>query len=177
MSIIRSEELGRHPWLKSTLEQLGTEYLSQSPGAEIAVNKLTEVVLIELVRINFGRNQSYSLLAALGDKAVSKALDLMHNNVSYHWTLEKLADKVALSRAAFARRFKNLLGQGMFQYLTNLRIPKAKMLLLESDLLPGDVASQVGYESDLSFQKTFKKQTGMTPRQFRKGFGVLPVQM
>jgi len=173
MSIIRSEELTRHPWLKSTLEQLGTEYLSQSPGAEIAVNKLTEVVLIELVRINFGRGQNNSLLSALGDKAVSKALDLVHNNISYHWTLEKLAGKVALSRAAFAKRFKNLLGQGMFQYLTNLRIQKAKVLLLDTDLLCGDVAGHVGYESEQSFQKAFKKQTGMTPRQFRKRLGAV----
>ena len=42
-------------WLRSTLDQLSAEYLSQQPGSDIVVNKLTEVLLVELIRLNFGR--------------------------------------------------------------------------------------------------------------------------
>ena len=168
MTIIRSEELNNHPWLKSTLDQLGTEYLSQSPGSELVVNKLTEVVLIELIRINFGRDEKNSFLLALDDKAISKALNLIHQSPEKPWTLELLASDVALSRAAFARRFKKMIGRGMFEYLTELRIQKAKEMLLETKQSMDDIASRVGYESDASFVKTFKKHIGQTPRQFLK---------
>ena len=74
-----------------------------------------------------------------------------------------------MSRAAFAKRFKDLVGQPMFEYLTRLRIQKAKELLRESALPLYEVASRVGYESDLAFTKTFKRHTGTTPTRYRKG--------
>ncbi len=168
MVIVRHEELVRHAWLSATLEQLGAEYLAQSPGAELVVNKLTEIVLIELIRINFGREDQSPLLAALKDKAISKALQLIHGDLQHHWTLDSLAREVALSRAAFARRFTAIVGQPMFQYLTGLRMEKARELLLETNQPVYAIANQLGYESDASFVKTFKKQLGMTPRQYQK---------
>ena len=79
-----------------------------------------------------------------------------------------MAAKVGMSRAAFAKRFKELVGQPMFGYLTMLRIQRAKELLQETKLPLYEVASRVGYESDLAFTKTFKKHTGTTPVRYRK---------
>lgn len=166
-AIVRDEELIRHPWLRSTFDQLSAEYLEQGPGAELIVNRLTEVVLIELIRINFGRKEQHGFLQALNDKPVSNALRLLHQRPGVAWTLENLAGKVGVSRAAFARRFKSLVGQPMFQYLTALRVQKAKELLRDTALPVYEIASRTGYESDLAFTRTFKKKTGLTPRQFR----------
>ena len=68
LTIVREEELQKHPWLKSTLDQLSAEYMSQKPGAQLVVNKLTEVVLVELIRINFGREGQSRFITALPDK-------------------------------------------------------------------------------------------------------------
>ncbi len=168
LTIVREEEILKHPWLKSTLDQLSTEYMSQQPGAELVVNKLTEVVLVELIRINFGRDDKSRFIRALSDKQISRALQHLHNNPNIAWTLEKIAGNVGMSRAAFAKRFKDLVGQPMFEYLTMLRIQRAKELLLETKLPLYEVANRVGYESDLAFTKTFKKHTGTTPTRFRK---------
>ncbi len=168
LTIVRDEELLKHPWLKSTLDQLSGEYLSQNPGSELVVNKLTEVVLVELIRINFGRGEQGWFIAALSDKRIAKALQHVHNNPHITWTLEKMAAKVGMSRAAFAKRFKELVGKPMFEYLTMLRIQRAKELLRRSNLPLYEVAGQVGYESDLAFAKTFKKHTGTTPTRYRK---------
>ncbi len=168
LTIVREEEILKHPWLKSTLDQLSTEYMSQQPGAELVVNKLTEVVLVELIRINFGRDDKSRFIRALSDKQISRALQHLHNNPNIAWTLEKIAGDVGMSRAAFAKRFKDLVGQPMFGYLTMLRIQRAKELLKETKLPLYEVASRVGYESDLAFTKTFKKHTGTTPTRFRK---------
>jgi len=168
LTIVREQEFLKNPWLKSTLDQLSTEYMSQRPGSELVVNKLTEIVLVELIRINFGRDEKSKFIQALMDKQIAKALQQLHNNPHVTWTLEKMAGEVGMSRAAFAKRFKNLVGRPMFEYLTDLRVQRAKELLLETKLPLYEVASRVGYESDLAFTKTFKKRTGITPTRFRK---------
>ena len=171
LTIVREEEFLKHPWLKSTLDQLSAEYMSQQPGAELVVNKLTEVVLVELIRINFGRGEQSRFVLALSDKRIAKALQHLHISPHMAWTLEKMAGEIGMSRAAFAKRFKELVGQPMFEYLTKLRVQRAKELLQETKLALYEVSSRVGYESDLAFTKTFKKHTGLTPTRYRKQAG------
>ena len=166
--IVREEELLQRPWLKSTLDQLSTEYRSQQPGAELVVNKLTEVVLVELIRINFGRGEKSRIIQALSDTRIAAALQHLHKDVGRPWTLENMGKTVGMSRAAFSRRFKELVGWPMFVYLTHLRIEHAKELLASTQLPVYEIANRVGYESDLAFTKTFNKHTGTTPTRFRK---------
>lgn len=167
LAIVRKEELNRHPWLRGTFDQLSTEYLAQGPGAELVVNRLTEVVLVELIRINFGRKEEHNFLQALNDKPVSNALRLLHQKPGQAWTLKNLSETVGVSRAAFAKRFTLLVGRPMFQYLTALRIQRAKDLLRDTTLPVYEVANRIGYDSDLAFIKTFKKHTKRTPKQYR----------
>lgn len=167
-TIVRAEELHQHPWLRSTFDQLSAEYMTQGPGTEIIVNKLTEVVLVELIRINFGRQEQNSFLMALNDKRISKALQLMHDTPSDPWTIENLASEIGMSRAAFAKRFRELVGQTMFGYLSQLRIQRAKEMLKNTKITVDDIALNVGYESERAFSKTFGKYVGMTPKQYRK---------
>ena len=165
--IVREEELHKHPWLKATFEQLSAEYMAQNPGTEIIVNKLTEVVLVELIRINFGRQEKNSFLLALNDKRISKALQLMHGTPHEPWTIELLAGQIGMSRAAFAKRFRELVGHTMFTYLSQLRVQRAKEMLKNTSLTVDDIALKIGYESGRAFTKTFAKYVGMTPKQYR----------
>ena len=174
LTIVREEELLRQPWLKSTLDQLSTEYLSQQPGSELVVNKLTEIVLVELIRMNFGRSDGGRFVDALSNKQIAAALQHLHSSVNEAWTLEKMAGEVGMSRAAFAKRFKELVGHPMFEYLTLLRIQRAKELLQDTKLPLYEISARVGYESDLAFTKTFKKHTGTTPTRFRRRSGFQP---
>ncbi len=168
LTIVREEELLDHPWLKSTLDQLSAEYLSQQPGSEIVINKLTEVVIVELIRIDFGRSERNTFVGALYDKRISLALTLMHAEPHKPWTLETVAAKVALSRASLAKRFKALVGQPMFEYLTGLRMQRARELLRDTNYSVYEVANRVGYDSDLAFTKAFKRTMGTTPTRYRK---------
>ena len=169
VTVVREQELQSHPWLKSTFDQLSAEYMAQHPGNEIIVNKLTEVVLVELIRINFGRQEDSTFLLALNDKRVSKALQLMHDMPQEQWTLELLATEVGMSRAAFAKRFRSLVGESMFNYLSQLRVQRAKEQLRNTNARVDDIAVSIGYESERAFAKTFSKLVGMTPKQYRKG--------
>jgi AraC-like DNA-binding protein len=168
LTIVRAEEFVDHPWLKSTLDQLSAEYLSQQPGSEIVINKLTEVVIVELVRIDFGRSEKNTFIGALYDKQISAGLALMHAEPHKPWTLETLAAEAALSRSSFARRFKERVGQPMFEYLTALRMQRASELLRDTNLSIYEVASRVGYDSDVAFTKAFKRIVRTTPTRYRK---------
>ncbi len=134
----------------------------------MVVDKLTEVLIVELIRINFGRSERSGFTGALLDKQISQALELLHAAPEKSWTLDTLASKVAMSRAAFAKRFKERVGQTMFEYLTALRMQRAQMLLRQSDLPLYTVANRVGYQSDLAFTKAFKRLLGVTPTIYRK---------
>jgi len=168
MTIVRDDEIHRRAWLKATLDQLSSEFRDRQPGAELVIDKLTEIVIVELIRINFGRETGSPFVRALTDRQISKALQLMHDKPEKGWTLQMLADEVGVSRASFARRFRDLVGEPMFEYLTQLRISKAREML-RSGLLPvAQIAYRVGYESDVAFAKTFKKRTGVTPARYRR---------
>jgi len=165
--LMRSEELAQWPWLQRTLEHLAAEYMSAAPGSQFTVNKLTEVLLVQLLRADFGRSGDSGLIAALQDPRIASALTAVHKNPEHAWTIETAAREATLSRSGFARKFKDLLGLGFFDYLTRLRMRRARELLKTSNLAVSRIAEQVGYQSDLSFVKAFKRLHGQTPRAYR----------
>ncbi len=165
--IMRDYQLQSMALLRGILDQLSYEYLSARPGTEIVVTRLTEVLIVELIRMSFGRDKQVGFIKALDDNFIGKALQKLHQHPDKPWSLEMLAGDVGLSRAAFAKRFKALVGQSMFNYLTALRIRQACQLLAETALPLGEVASRVGYESDMAFTRTFKKCVGQTPTHYR----------
>lgn len=166
--LMRRDEFDEWPWLGRTLEHLSAEYLSGAPGSELTVNKLTEVLLVQLLRADFGRKTDVGIVAALEDKRITRAMTAIHDDPGRHWTMANAAEVAAMSRSGFARRFKELLDQSFFDYLTRLRMRNARRLLTTSTLPVADVAERVGYRSDLSFVKAFKKLHGETPRAYRK---------
>lgn len=162
------DELAEWPWLTRTLEHLSAEYMSSAPGSELTVNKLTEVLLVQLLRADFGRKSDVGIVAALNDKRLARALTAIHDDPARHWTLETAAEEAAMSRSGFARRFSELLNTSFFDYLTRLRMRNARQLLATTDLPVAVVGEKVGYQSDLSFVKAFKKLHDETPRSFRQ---------
>ncbi|MNP85292.1 HTH-type transcriptional regulator YesS [compost metagenome] len=64
--------------------------------------------------------------------------------------------------------FKKTTGESFIQYLIRLRIEKAKLLLLTTDQKTFEIADAVGMENYRSFNRLFKRETGMTPSDFRK---------
>lgn len=165
--VLQKHELDRWPWLTRTLEHLSAEYMSSAPGSELTVNKLTEVLLVQLLRCDFGRSQPMGIVAALRDKRLSVALQQIHENPGGDWTLEAAASAASMSRSGFARRFADVLQMRYFDYLTRLRMRNARELLESTRLPVAEIGERVGYRSEPSFVKAFKKSSGMTPRAFR----------
>jgi AraC-like DNA-binding protein len=99
---------------------------------------------------------------------IGAALKAIHENVNHPWTVESLAEAAGMSRSAFALRFKELLGQGPVEYVTEWRMHKAVQLLQGRDKKLFEIAKNVGYESNVAFSKAFKRLLGVTPGEHRR---------
>ena len=85
-------------------------------------------------------------------------------------SLSKLSEQFHLNPQYISQLFKSEIGVGFLAYLTNIRMEKAKKLLLSSSLSVADVAEQTGYPDYRVFTKVFKKSEGVTPSQYRRNF-------
>ena len=82
-------------------------------------------------------------------------------------SLDSCAERIGTSSYTLSKSFNKILGINFIDYLTDLRIQKAKELLEGTDMKIGDIAERVGYRHSY-FNRIFKKQTGVTPSQFRQ---------
>jgi two-component system response regulator YesN len=101
------------------------------------------------------------------DASILKMIQMMQEDVSSPYKLEELAASIHYSVPYFSTMFKKTTGEGFIQYLTRLRMEKAKMLLLTTDQKTAEIAESVGLENYRSFNRLFKKMTGLTPSEFR----------
>ena len=85
-------------------------------------------------------------------------------------SLSVLAEEFHLSAQYISQLFKNEIGVGFLAYLTNIRMERAKQLLLSTSLSIAEVSEQSGYGDYRVFTKVFKKSEGITPSQYRRDF-------
>ncbi|MDG4657321.1 response regulator [Ectobacillus antri] len=81
--------------------------------------------------------------------------------------LQEIAEMFYLSKEHISRRFKQEYGETLSDYVTNIRMEKAKLLLQNESFKIYEVAAMVGYQDDKYFRKVFKKATGITPNEYR----------
>lgn len=101
------------------------------------------------------------------DPHVGRALEELHSDLGRGWSVEDLARSAAMSRSAFALRFRELLGQSPATYLAAARMDAAKALLARGDSTVTEVAHRLGYESDAGFSRAFRRHVGASPSQWR----------
>jgi YesN/AraC family two-component response regulator len=82
--------------------------------------------------------------------------------------INQIADYVSMSTSRLRTVFKEEVGQTLGQYLTDLRMNRAKHLLLETNWKSDQIAEEVGYLDGKYFRKMFKQKYGITPREYRE---------
>lgn len=157
-------------WLESTLKFIACESMSDRPGSETVVNRLADVLFIQIVRGYLASTPSNGRgwLRALTDAQIGASLGLIHQEPEAGWTVASLASKVGMSRSTFAGRFTELVGEPPLHYVTRWRMQKAASLLREGRATLADIADRVGYESEAAFSKAFKRWIGSAPGAYRR---------
>ena len=102
---------------------------------------------------------------------LSRVLDML-SYIQMHYTeeihLEQIASSASLSPRSCLRCFKNIIGASPMQYIIDLRIRKARQLLIQTDLSILEISASYGFQGQSYFIKTFRQKTGTTLLKFRK---------
>lgn len=105
-----------------------------------------------------------------GEKTIWSLTRYLQEHLSEEISLNLLADVFHLNPQYIGQLFKNEIGVNFLSYLTNIRMERAKKLLVSTDLPVSEVAQRSGYADYRVFTKTFKKAGGVTPSQYRQDF-------
>jgi len=171
---IRDDASGQ--WLENSLKFSVSEAAHGRPGSEGVLAKLSEVVFAETLRcyVRGLSDDAKGWLAGTRDPGVSRALSVLHQRYAEPWTVAGLAQEVGLSRTVLADRFREVLGEPPMAYLTLWRLRLAARALTTSSRGVAEIASEVGYESEASFNRAFKREFGFPPARYRKTGGRIP---
>ena len=156
-------------WLEQTI-RFSVDHAGESrPGGEAVLAKLSEVLFVETLRRYIAllpQNQT-GWLAGVRDPDVGKALALLHRMPAHRWTIASLGNVVGISRSVLAERFRRYLSETPIAYLTRWRLQLGVQLLTSSSSSVAQIAGEVGYESEPSFNRAFKREFGLPPARFR----------
>jgi len=157
-------------WIQSSLAFAADEIAVGRAGTDLVLAKLSELLFVEALRryIDELPSAQRGWLAGCKDPAVARALSLMHAGVSEHWTVERLAREVGMSRSVLAERFADCLGEPPMHYLAKWRLHVAAERLRGTHMPMARIAEQVGFESEEAFSRAFKRQFGLPPATWRR---------
>lgn len=156
--------------ISETANRIFTEAFADNHGKHIVINRLCDVFMIHVLRYVIDNGTiELGLIAAEAHPLLHKLMQRLKDQPEYDWTVEEMAENVAMSRSKFAAFFKETVGQAPMEYVTGLRMALAKGLL-KNNRPVGFVANQVGYENASSLAKVFKKHFGITPKQWVKNY-------
>ncbi len=167
--LVTSDQLGTEDAMQSTLRLLLGELHPRAVGSDTVITRLQDVLFVLAIRkwLSESSNRG-SWLDALGDRAIGKVIAEIHAAPGRPWTVESLARTTSMSRAGFAKRFRDLVGEPPMAYLTRWRMDVAARLLRDSDWGIAQIAQKVGYEGETSFSRSFRRQKGVAPGLYRK---------
>jgi len=150
---------------------IGAEAARSRPGQRAVVDRLLDLVLVSALREWLDRPDSPAppWYRARTDLVVGPALELMHDDPAHPWTVGALAAEVNVSRATFARRFADLVGETPIAYLTCWRLCLAADLLRQTDATVDAIAHQVGYANAYALSVAFKREYDIRPSDHRRG--------
>ena len=99
---------------------------------------------------------------------IRQAKTILDENFDKHITIPTLARQTGINEAKLKEGFKELYQASIHSYLQQLRLEKAKQLLLTTNMPVTDITYHIGYSHVTHFTTLFKKETGLTPTEWRR---------
>ena len=156
-------------WLQGLLRMMAHEIEHQDAGAAAIVAELSGAVFTLAVRAHLETQPAQAgVLGLMASPRLAPALSAMLDSPAQPWTVETLATRCHLSRAAFARLFSQHAGVAPLALLTTLRMELASRLLALGEQDAASVGEAVGYQSEAAFNRAFTRHAGMTPGRYRR---------
>ena len=154
------------PAMRRLMPELIGELQSSRDLRDAHSMSLLRTILVELKRIIAGEalhTDTYSW----SEKKVQKLTSELSSSYDEPWTLNQMAERCGIKRTHLTGIFQKLTGCTPIEYLSRLRMERAKTLLRETDMKVIDIAFECGFGSSQYFANTFKKTAGATPSDYR----------
>jgi len=163
-------DLRAHACLQAAMDLVHCELRDGDVGAERVISRMLEVIFVLVLRrwLDTTDDDTTGWLGALRDEPIGNALVALHTAPERDWTVAELAREVGLSRAVFAKRFAEKVGETPLGYLRKLRIDLATVLLHDTDRSLASIAQSVGYTSEFAFNRAFQRARGVPPGRYRR---------
>lgn len=162
--VLHFRDSGDRELLHLTTQWLSRETSHLAPlGGEIT-DRCAEILLLQIVR-QFAalQDQDSGFFAALRDPGLARALTCMHTSARPEATLPDIAREAGMSRSAFAARFSALIGTSPMEYVSSIRMRRARELLLRPGARVGEVGLSLGFAEASGFSRAFKRTFGFSP--------------
>jgi AraC-like DNA-binding protein len=156
--------------LEAAVQLLAAEAGGVDSGSAPVVDRLVDLLFVYALRTWLNQQDkagAHSWFGALQDPVAGPAVRAVHDDPAHGWTVAALAQRSGLSRAPFARRFRQAVGEPPLAYVTRWRMTVAADLLEQGERI-AKVAHQVGYDNEFAFAKAFKRVRGVAPGQLRR---------
>ncbi|MBQ4536082.1 MAG: helix-turn-helix transcriptional regulator [Lachnospiraceae bacterium] len=141
------------------------EYSKSMMNSDITLEAQTEIITHWLIRSIFG--ETLDMRAVSSEYSLARAQHYIEQHYMEHITVEKLANLGYMSKTTFNRRFKNEIGITPIEYLIEVRIKMAKLMLKRKENKLTDIAIRCGFGSSAYFSSCFQKYVGVTPSEYR----------
>ena len=140
------------------------------PGQQAILDRLLDLNLIYTLSSWWKRSgaDAPGWYRALSHPELAHVLEDLHASPARDWTLDAMAQQAGMSRASFAAKFKDLVGQSPGRYLTTLRISRAEDALTRTNAPLSVIARNVGYGNEFAFATAFRRRHGTSPGQWRR---------
>jgi AraC-like DNA-binding protein len=162
--------LSRPEWITKEIQDITYKILHNSleEGADQKYFSLLVNTLLFHLLYQAAQQQPASNYNHYEMDSIQTAREMIRKNIRYHFVIREIAQKVGMNEFKLKNGFRELFGNGVYEYLRSERMQVACQLLNESGRSIKEIASTTGYRSVNSFIKAFKKMYGVTPGEFRK---------
>lgn len=156
-------------WMENTLRVIGAEAGREGIGNDLVAIKMSEIIFAQALRTYLtGEGASRPVMAGFANPQIGRVLSAIHDAPGHAWTLEELSDIAGMSRTSFVSRFSQFMETTPLGYITDWRMQIARQMLVESSAPIIEVAESVGYQSEASFGRIFKRLIGTAPATYRR---------
>jgi len=135
----------------------------------LEASELKDALLARLIDLSDGFRRTEE--SGRKNSVVDEIARFIRDNYNRELTLQEIAEHFFLSREYVCRRFKQETGENLIDFLSRVRIEKAKELLVNPNLKIVDISQTVGYQDEKYFSKVFKKLEGVSPNEYRRWNG------
>ncbi|HOR87057.1 MAG TPA: helix-turn-helix transcriptional regulator [Bacillota bacterium] len=155
--------------IKNILKKFIDEAKSAGLGRDMVLQSLCCQFSIEVIRKVCNDNaEDNPKVDDINKKKVEKVAGYMNDCYSKDCSLDCLAEMAGMSKYHLIRFFRQIMGKSPYDYLIDIRIEKAKKLLMNRDISVADIAAKCGFNHASHFSYVFRKRIGISPGRFRE---------